>query len=349
VRIAILAPPWVPVPPHGYGGTETVLDGLARGLTAAGHDVFLYATGDSTCPVERGFVLETAAGVGVPGAATELRHVINGYEAIVEWGPDIVHDHTLVGPLYAARFPGLPVATTNHGPFESELADFYRAVSTRVPVVAISHHQASLARETRIAAVIHHGIDLDRFAYRAGAPGDYALFLGRMCADKGVRTAALVARAAGVPLKIAAKLREPFEIEYFESQVQPLLGDGVDYVGEVDGRDKLDLLAGACCLLNPIQWPEPFGMVMIEALACGTPVVATPCGAVPELIDDGATGFIRPTHSGLVQALEAVDTLNRAACRGAAVERFSIERMVADHVALFERIVERRGDLVPLA
>ena len=157
MKIAIVAPPWVAVPPVGYGGTEAVLDGLARGLSAAGHDVLLYTTGDSACPVPKAWVFEQAVGVGVGGAVTELRHVIHAYEAVRDF--DIVHDHTLVGPVYAERFHDVAVVTTNHGPFDGDLHDYYRAISDRVPIIAISHHQASTAGDIPVAAVIHHGID----------------------------------------------------------------------------------------------------------------------------------------------------------------------------------------------
>jgi len=336
VRIAIIAPPWVPVPPPAYGGTEIVLDSLARGLQGAGHDALLYATGDSTCPVPTKWVLPEAAGTVATGSATELRHVINAYDTILDWHVDVVHDHTLVGPVYAGRFD-LSVLTTNHAPFTGELGDYYRAIASRVPIIAISHHQASTARATRIAAVIHHGVDVDSFPLGDGA-GGYALFLGRMSADKGVTTAIRVARAAGVPLTVAAKRREPAEQDYFETEVVPLLGVDVDYVGEVGRRDKLDLLAGASCLLNPIAWPEPFGMVMVEALACGTPVVATPCGSVPELIDHGVTGFVCSTETGLADALRHLHDLDRIRCRNAAAERFSAQRMVAEHIDVYTRM-----------
>lgn len=336
MRIAIIAPPWVPVPPPAYGGTEAVLDCLARGIRAAGHDVLLFATGDSTCAVPTRWVLERAAGTVSTGAATELRHVVNAYDAVIEWGAEVVHDHTLAGPVYAQRFDA-PVVTTNHGPFEGELHDYYRAIADRVPIVAISQHHASTAGDVPVAAVIHHGIDVDSFPLGDGS-GGYALFLGRMSPDKGADAAARIARMAGVPLLIAAKMREPAEHAYFEDAVAPLLGDGVEYVGEVGGQDKLDLLGGATCLLNPLSWPEPFGMVMIEALACGTPVVATPCGSVPELIADGQTGFIRSAESDLAAAVLRVAALDRSRCRKDAAERFSAERMVAGHLALYERV-----------
>jgi glycosyltransferase involved in cell wall biosynthesis len=338
VRIAIIAPPWVPVPPPAYGGTEAVLDNLARGLYNAGHDVLLFATGDSTCRAPTMYVLERAAGTVATGSATELRHVINAYHTVLDWGAEVVHDHTLVGPVYAERF-GVPVVTTNHGPFEGELGDLYRTIGPSVALVAISQHHAATAAGIPIAAVIHHGLDVGAFPHGTG-DGSYALFLGRMSPDKGVHVAARAARAAGVPLRIAAKMREPAEHTYFEEQVAPLLGGLVDYIGEVGGAEKLELLAGASCLLNPIAWPEPFGVVMIEALACGTPVVATPHGSVPELIADGVTGYVRLDETGLADALQRVDRLDRERCRKEAAERFSTDRMVIDHLRLYEKVRE---------
>ncbi|MDQ1508042.1 MAG: hypothetical protein QOD57_5769 [Actinomycetota bacterium] len=340
MRIAIVAPPWVPVPPPAYGGAEAVLDTLARGLRRAGHAVVLYATGDSTCPVERAWTYEQALGVGVGGMAAELRHVIAAYDLVRE--ADIVHDHTVVGPVYAGRFPELAMVTTNHGPFDAELAAVYGVVTGRVPLIAISHHQASTAGAVPVAGVIHHGVDLDRFPFGRG-DGGYALFLGRMTPEKGVHTAVEVARAAGVPLRIAAKMREEAEQAYFAERVKPLLGGEVEYLGEVGNDDKLDLLSGALCLLNPIAWPEPFGMVMVEALACGTPVVATPRGAAPEIVDQGVTGLLAPDTAGLAAAVARVGGLDRHACRRSVQERFSMARLAEDHVALYEQVLARRA------
>jgi glycosyltransferase involved in cell wall biosynthesis len=340
VRIAIIAPPWVPVPPPAYGGTEAVLDCLARGLVDAGHDVLLFATGDSTCEVDTKWIRENAAGTVATGSATELHHVINAYDTIVEWGADVIHDHTLVGPVYAQLY-GIPVVTTNHGPFDGELGDYYRAIARDVPIIAISHHHASTAGGIPVAAVIHHAVDVDTFPIGDGT-GGYCVFLGRMSPDKGVDIAARVARTAGVQLRIAAKMREPAEKAYFDRCVAPLLGDGVEYVGEVGRADKLDLLGGATCLLNTLAWPEPFGMVMIEALACGTPVVGTPCGSVPELIVDGVTGFVRDSEAELADALRHVGELDRVQCRKDAAERFSTPRMVDEHVELYQRAAARR-------
>jgi len=334
MRIAIVAPPWLPVPPPAYGGTENVLDALARGLQDVGHDVVLCTTGDSTCPVDRTSVFEKAIGVGSGSSVHEIRHVIHSYDEVQD--ADVVHDHTLVGPLYSAAFPDLPVVTTNHGPFNAELIDLYRVVADRISVIAISHHQASTATGVPVAAVIHHGVSLDDFPVGAG-DGGYALFLGRMHPGKAPHVAARIAREAGFPLRIAAKMHEPAERAYFESMVRPLLGQDVSFVGEVDRHAKLELLAGAACLLNPIAWPEPFGMVMIEALACGTPVLTTPFGAAPEIVADGVVGFVRPDEAGLVEALARVHEIDRGACRRRVEERFSVEHMVAKHVTVYER------------
>ena len=336
MRIVIVAPPWLPVPPPAYGGTETVLDGLARGLKAAGHDVLLFTTGEATCDVERAWFFEHAIGVGVGGAAQEIRHVVHAYEAAE--GADVVHDHTLIGPMYCDRFPGLPVLTTNHGPFESDLIDLYRVVSHRVPVIAISRHQASGAVGVEIAAVIHHGVDPAAFPIGRGS-GGYALFLGRLNPTKGAHIAAHVARRAGIPLRIAGKRSEQIEIDYFESVLKPLLGADIEYVGEVDHETKVDLLGGAIMLLNPIEWPEPFGMVMIESLACGTPVVTTPHGAAPEIVDDGVNGFICADEPELVEAVGRIGEIDRSRCRRAVEERFSLRRMVDEHIDVFQRAV----------
>jgi glycosyltransferase involved in cell wall biosynthesis len=336
MRICLIAGPSVPVPPPAYGGTEAVVDTLARGLQAAGHDVLLVASGDSTCPVETSWCFERAVGVGVGGAGVELRQVVHGYDAARAWAADVVHDHTLVGPLYAQQFDDLAVVTTNHGPFDApELGAVYRSVVHRVPIIAISRHQAAAAGAPPVCAVIHHGVDVGQFPVGNGT-GGYAVFLGRMTAEKGVHVAAQIAREASVALRIAAKMHEPHEVEYFHTCVEPMLGGGIEYVGELGCDDKLALLGEAFCILNPIQWPEPFGMVMVEALACGTPVLATPRGAVPEIVDDARTGFVADEHD-LVRRLADAPALDRAECRLSVEERFSRERLVRDHLCVYER------------
>ena len=336
MKIALIAPPWLPVPPPRYGGTEAVIDRLARGFVGAGHEVVLFTTGDSTCPVPRSSTFAVAATDRIGNAVAEIHHVAHAYEAAAEF--DIIHDHTIIGPIFAGQFSGLPVVTTNHGPFNDELLSLYRSISPRVPIIAISHDQARAAGELPIAAVIHHGLDVDEFPVGDG-DGGYFAYLGRMDATKGVRGAAAVARRAGVPLLIAAKNREPAEKAYFEAEVRPLLGHGVEYLGEIGGCEKLELLGGARALLNPIEWHEPFGLVMIEALACGTPVLAYPNGAAPEIIDDGVTGFLCADEMALEAALAQVDSIDRRACRAAVERSFSTTRMVREHLDLFNRLL----------
>ncbi len=344
LTVGILAPPWLPVPPAAYGGTENVLDALARGLVAAGHRVVLFTTGDSTCPVERRWCHPRAVGIGAGGVVDEARQVVEGYRALRGAGVDVVHDHTVVGPLYGAGLPGLAVVATNHGPFGPELAPIYAAVADRVGVIAISHHQAGTAAGMPLAGVVHHGIDVDGIPVGAGR-GGYALFVGRMHPDKGIDRAIAAARDAGMPLRIAAKMGEPAERRYFDEVIAPLLGGNVEYVGEVDRPAKVALLGDACCLLDPVQWDEPFGMVVPEALACGTPVVASDRGSLPELVDHGRTGFVCTDHASLVAALHAVGQLDRSQCRAVAERRFSAARMVADHLTVYRAAVAAAGRL----
>jgi glycosyltransferase involved in cell wall biosynthesis len=336
MRVAVIAPPWTPVPPSLYGGIELVVDRLATGFQAAGHDVLLYTTGDSTCPVPRGWVLPEAEGQRMGMAVPEIRHVMHAYDAVQDY--DIVHDHTVMGPTYSQLFPGLKVATTIHGPFNDELTDLYARTAVRVPLIAISHAQRKPAPQVPIARVIHHGLDAADFPF-GGGEGGYCLFLGRMSPDKGAHRAIAAAKKAGVPLLMAAKMREAWEFEYFEMQVRPHLSEEIQYLGEVPHEHKLQLLAGARALLFPIRWNEPFGMVMLEALACGTPVLAFPEGAAPEVVDDGRTGFLCHDETDMAQAIERADRIDRRTCRAAVEGYFSTERMVAEHLALFEEIL----------
>jgi glycosyltransferase involved in cell wall biosynthesis len=349
MRIGLIAPPWLAVPPHQYGGIEMVVDGLARGLSAAGHDVVLAARHDSTCPVPRVPLPDCTAGTYQMGAIVpELRHAAESYRRLTAIGVDIIHDHTLLGPLTVGGSQATPVVTTNHGPFDQDLREIYSLLDERVGVIAISRHQASAASPVHVARVIHHGIDVDEYPEGIGN-GGYALFLGRMNPDKGVAEAIDIARRAGVPLKIAAKMREPAERRYFRTYIAPRLGQGVDYLGEVGPADKRRLLAGAVALINPIRWPEPFGLVMIEAMACGTPVVASRRGAAEEIVVEGATGFTAPDDDGLVEALANVGTIDRARCRRHVARNFSTQRMVDEHVSFYcSRLGESRSALAAL-
>jgi glycosyltransferase involved in cell wall biosynthesis len=313
-----------------------VVDRLTRGYTAAGHEVLVAAPGDSTCPAPLVPNAPPADPGGIGLTEVELAHVVRAYEAMP--GMDLIHDHTLAGPLYRHRLPDVPVVHTNHGPFRPLLRDIYRAMDRDVALVSVSHHQASTADGVRISRVIHHGIDVDTVPMGDGS-GGYFCFLGRMSPSKGVREAALVARKAGVPLRIGAKLVDKGERDYFDCAVAPLLGTEVEYLGELNTAEKYKLLGGAIGMLNPIQWAEPFGLVMIEALAAGTPVVATTAGSAPEIVDDGVTGFLCDDMDALAARLPEAGNLDRARCRQDAMKRFSADRMVAEHLDLYSDLL----------
>jgi glycosyltransferase involved in cell wall biosynthesis len=336
MKILLVAPPWVSVPPKGYGGTELMLDVLARGLAKRGHKVILAATGDSECDVERVWIHPKAIGTDKASPLAEVLQVMEAYKHATD--VDIVHDHTVVGPIMAQGAIKAPIVTTNHGPFTGELAEYYRRIGDSVPVIAISKSQAAMAADIPIAAIIHHGIEMERIPVGDGS-GGYAAFLGRMHPDKGVHRAIELARKAGVALKIAAKMKEPHEFDYYEQVVKPMLGGNVEYVGEIGGDEKYRFLGDAFVLLNPIDWPEPFGLVMIEAMAAGTPVVATGAGAATEIVTEEVTGYLANDDRSLVKALGKATNLNRNEVRAHAQRMFGAERMVADHERLYRRLI----------
>ncbi|MDO2935958.1 glycosyltransferase family 4 protein [Paeniglutamicibacter sulfureus] len=345
MRIGIIAPPWLTVPPEGYGGTETVIDVLARGLAALGHEVLLAAASGSASPVA------LAAGSFPPDprhlgrTQDELRHVINAYRRLD--GMEIIHDNTLAGPLLMRASGAIPVVSTAHNPMDALTLPIYRAIAGHASLLAISRHQATSARGVDICRVIHHGIDADSIPLGTGS-GGYACFLGRMHPNKGVLTAIEVARRAGVPLRIAAKMASTGEHEYFTQVIRPKLGGDIEYVGELRAGEKFRLLGESLALLNPLQWAEPFGMVMIEAMATGTPVLCTSRGSAPEIVADGVTGFIRDTPRALAAALPECAHLKRQDCRASTETIFSARRMALEHVDFYERCLAREPDPCPV-
>jgi glycosyltransferase involved in cell wall biosynthesis len=337
MRIGMIAPAWLPIPAPAYGGTETVVDTLTRALRDAGHSVLLVCHPDSTCDVERRSVVPAEDTVRMGRASIELEHAIGAYELVQEC--DVVHDHTLAGPPLSVRYPQLPVVATNHMPFTRTMTAIFRSSCPPVALVAISHSHAASA-DVPIAGVVHHGVDLADFPVGDGA-GGYVAVLSRMAAEKGVHRAISIAKAAGVPLRIAAKMREPREVAYFEEFVEPHLGDDIVYVGELDAAGKRLLLGSAAALLNPIEWAEPFGMAMVEAMACGTPVVGGARGAAPEIVEQGVTGFLGDTDDELVRGLHDIGTIDRDACRSRVAEHFSAERMAAGYLQVYCDQIQR--------
>lgn len=336
MRIGLIGEPWIPVPPPAYGGTERVVDSLARGFAAAGHEVVLAVPSDSECPLPRVPGMRSSEPAELGWALSELSHVIRAYQGLGD--VDLIHDHTVSGPLYMHR-PSIPVVTTMHGPLTPSAVDVYRAIGRNASIIGISHDQVRHAPDVPIARIIHHGLDLSAVPQGSGQ-GGYACFVGRMSPDKGVMEAITIARRAGIPLRIAAKMRELDEVRYYREVVAPELVSNEEFMGEIGDAEKYQLMGEAAVFLNPIQWAEPFGLVMIEALATGTPVVGTPVGSAPEIVEQGITGFLGPLAE-LPALLPQAAALSRPACRASVEKRFSADRMVADHLDLFAHILQQ--------
>jgi len=343
VRIAEIAPVWVPVPPPTYGGIELIVSLLSDGLTERGHDVTLFAAPGSrtrarlVSPVSQSRELsEMGSDVG-----DEIVHALPAYLAEGEF--DVIHDHTGLGTaLGAARRGDPPVVHTLHGPWTDASRRFYQAVSPPVHLIAISEAQAAGNADLQYAGVVHNGLDLTAHPWRKEKE-DFLLFLGRCNREKGPEHAVDVARRAGLPLVLMVKRSQRHEIEYWDEHVAPRLTGTEEIVLDATHEQKVDYLGRAKATLFPIQWPEPFGLVMIESMACGTPVVAMRCGAAPEIVVDGQTGFLTPTIDALVDAVGKVGTISPEACREHVAAKFSADALVAKTEAVLERVVAKRA------
>lgn len=341
MRIAEIAPVWFSVPPAGYGGIELVVALLADGLVDAGHDVTLFASGGSRTKAELVSPFEELPDPGLLGNIWfDAHHTLASFLHIVESGRyDVVHDHSgVIGPALAAiRGAPPPVVHTIHGPWTEPAKRYYRLLHHRVHLVAVSRSQRDDYDEVDYAGVVHNGVALD--AYPLGAQdGGFLVYLGRANPDKGPALAVEVAKRAGLPLKMMVKRSEPFEREYWENVVAPELTDEIEVYENVPHDVKTDLLGRASAMVFPIRWREPFGLVMVEAMACGTPVLTAPLGAAPELVTDGETGFLRQGIDEMLEALDHLDEIDPKACRKRVEERFSAEVMVSRYLEIFERV-----------
>ena len=329
LRIAQIAAPWLTVPPEGYGGIEAMIAVLCDGLIERGHDVTLFASGGSQ--TRAGLVSEYDKALGMAEAVAkpflQFPHILRAYRHAIDF--DIIHDHTFpLGPAIGTNIARPPVVHTVHGPPDDPTAQpIYEALGDGVQLVAISNFQRKTVSGLNYVATVYNGIAVEDHPWREDKD-DYLLFVGRMTADKGVHLAVQTARRLGRRLRVIGKMAEPAEIEYFESKVKPLLTDDIEILGETSGAEKLDLYTRAACTLMPIQWPEPFGLVMVESMACGTPVVAWRNGSVPEIVEDGVTGFVRDDLDSFVEAVGKVDQIQPRECRRKVEERFSKEAMV---------------------
>jgi glycosyltransferase involved in cell wall biosynthesis len=356
LRIAIVAPPWFEIPPTGYGGIEVLCADLVDALVARGHDVLLVGAGGHGTRGKFAATGPTADACRLGQGLPEVLHTAAAAQIIDDADVDVVHDHTCAGPLLA--FGRLqPTVVTAHGPVAGELGEYYRRLSPRIGLVGISDAQRAAAPDLPWTATVPNAVDVHRHKFSADKD-DFVLFLGRVCADKAPDLAIEAARAAGRPIVAAVKCNEPDEIGYFSDRVEPRLGSDVTWLDDPPLDEKLDLLARARCLVFPIQWEEPFGLVMIEAMASGTPVVALRRGAVPEVVVDGVTGFVCDELDDLPSAIEAAGDIDPIACRDHVSTRFSPARMARGYERVYRRAVARgapagldaeaQGALVPI-
>jgi glycosyltransferase involved in cell wall biosynthesis len=343
--VGVVAPPWFSVPPTAYGGTEAVCAGLVDGLVALGHQVVLIGAGaDGTGATFHSTYPSPPSGrLGDP--LPEVVHAAAAARILADTRVDVVHDHTLAGPLLA-RGRSVPTVVTVHGTVTSEPRRYYGELGDTVRLVAISDAQRLMAPDLPWVGTVPNGIDATTYPYSDDKQG-YVLFLGRICPDKGPHLAIDAARSAGRRIIVAGKCLEPSERAYFVSEIQPRLGPGVEFYGEADASAKRELLTNASCLVFPICWGEPFGMVMIEAMACGTPVVALRRGSVPEVIVDGRTGFVCETPEELPCAIARVGSLHPSECRTHVEDRFSTSLMVRRYEAVYRKVLaERRAEVL---
>jgi glycosyltransferase involved in cell wall biosynthesis len=344
MRIAQVAPLWESVPPVAYGGTERVVSYLTEELMRRGHAVTLFASGDSRTSsrlvpaVERALRL---SGIGTEAANAEHLRLLS-YVFGHARNFDIIHCHVDYLAFPFSMLVRTPTVHTVHGRLDLPfLRDVYRDFRG-VPLVSISHAQRAPLAEVQPlwAATVHHGMPLDDVPF-SRTPGRYLAFLGRISPEKRPDLAIQVATRVGIPLRIVAKV-DVADRAYFEQVIVPLLDHPlVTYEGELSGQAKFEFLRDARALLFPIDWPEPFGLVMLEAMATGTPVIARPCGSVPEVVVDGRTGFVASTVDDLVQAVERVESIDRAACRRHVESQFSAARMADDYEAVYRHLLTR--------
>jgi glycosyltransferase involved in cell wall biosynthesis len=343
MRIAQIAPLYESVPPGRYGGTERVVSHLTEELVRLGHEVTLFASGDSTTSAELVPVCPGALWED-PECREALPHHVRSMERVFADVTrfDVLHFHTDFVHFPVLRRQPWPNVTTLHGSLN--VHDFGPFLDTypEMPLVSISNSQRRPIRSAIWLATVHHGLPRDLHTFRE-QPGQYLAFLGRISPEKGLDRAIEIARRSGVRLKIAAKIYSE-ERGYYAEVILPLLRESagfVDFVGEIGGSAKDEFLGGACALLFPIDWEEPFGLVMIEALACGTPVIAWRRGSTPEVIDDGATGFIVDNVDAAVAAVGRIKEIERRTCRRVFEERFDVERMAMQYVEVYRRAIER--------
>jgi glycosyltransferase involved in cell wall biosynthesis len=348
LRIAVIAPPWYPLPPPGYGGIELVVYLLVRELRRRGHEVTVFGAAGS----ELGTIVLAAAGWAahlgtITGPARELTYLARVFDAIKQQDFDLVHDHSgFAGLLGSTLMAAAPVLHTVHGPVVEPFRAFYEAVGERAGLVAISESQRRMAPELAWVGMVHNAVDVAsmRLAMRGEKEG-YLVCLARISPDKGQHTAVEVARRTGRRLILAGKIEEsPEGRQYFLEHVEPCVdGDRIRYLPEVNALEKADLLARAHALLAPIDWPEPFGLSVAEAMVSGTPAISFARGAAPELIERGRTGFVVADVDAMVEAVAASSEIDPLACASLARARFHPAVMADAYQRVYASVLDPPG------
>ena len=339
MKIAQVAPLYESVPPKMYGGTERVVSNLTEALVQGGHDVTLFASGASQTGARLVPCCPKALRLNSHECTDQLAHHFVMLEEVMQRAEqfDIIHFHIDYMHFPLSKLAALPQVTTLHGRLDSpDLAPLYRKYKS-MPLISISLNQRKPLPWAHWIGNVYHGLPKDLLPFANGG-GKYLAFLGRISPEKRVDRAIEIARRAGMPLKIAAKV-DPADRVYYEREIKPLLNaPGIEFIGEINEQEKGAFLGNAYAYLFPIDWPEPFGLTMIESMACGTPTIAFRCGSVPEIIRDRVSGYIVDSIEQAVRAVEQAAAIDRAACRAEFEERFSAGRMARDYVKLYESI-----------
>ncbi len=340
MRIAQIAPLVEAIPPRLYGGTERVIHWITEELVALGHDVTLFASGDSVTSAR--LEAQWPKALRLEGSIRDqnalhmlmLEHVRQKADEF-----DVLHFHLDYYPFSLFMRHKTPFVTTLHGRLDLPEHDVVFNGFPTVPLVSISDAQRRYVPDAGWVRTIHHGLPADLLAPQPCTPS-YLAFLGRISPEKGVDNAIRIAEQGGIPLKIAAKV-DRVDVDYFEETIRPLLrAPQAEHIGEITDADKSAFLSGAVALLAPLQWPEPFGLVLIEAMACGTPVIVFDRGAVREIVEDGVTGFVVADEAEAGAALARVPQLSRAAIRARFEHRFTARRMANDYLGVYAELIE---------
>ncbi len=338
MKIAMLAPPWIKIPPAGYGGIEWVVYYLTNELAGRGHDVTLFASGDSVTSARLEATFPEQNGSRLGQTMFEVMHVASCLRRADEF--DLIHDHSGFAAVSGASLVETPMVHTLHGPFTRDTSAFYRFFRDSAYYVAISRHQQSCCPDLQYAGVVGNPIDIDSLPLSfEGEKEDYLLAFGRICPDKGFHAAIEAARRAGRKLIIAGAVQEQCR-DYFETVIMPEIdGESIQYVGEVSLTEKWNLFSKAQAFLFPIQWPEPFGLVMIEALAAGTPVIAFSGGSVPEIVIDGLTGFVVGDVDEMADRLKRLGEIDPDACRRYVRDNFSVSKITDGYLQVYDNVL----------